>query len=170
MNSDIYTSARYVAELDDINFAEFFVHLGRFLNTEEGDPNPSPDLRRKDMRKFNLDDLMRRLRNILSEVLFSEEICMSAWWKQEPTDAELVEEALDVVDTEDTADEMANLLMDPDWSTYKMFERIAQDYLAGNADVQKGIDQTMENVTGWSMKTIAQRLLDKRKGDSEDET
>ena len=64
-------------------------------------------------------------------------------------------------DCEVTADVMAELLMDTDWSTWKMFEGIASDYLNGNKDVRKGIDLAISALTGWNMSSIATKILER---------
>ena len=72
---------------------------------------------------------------------------------------EKVKEAFDLGDCDISADVMSGLLMDDEWSTYKMFEGLASDYLNGNADVRKGIDCATTALTGWSMKTIAEKVI-----------
>lgn len=72
-----------------------------------------------------------------------------------------IEEVLDTVDREITADVMGDLLMDSDWTTYKMFEGLASDYLRGNADVQRGIDLACSALTGWNLSSIADQILER---------
>ena len=81
-------------------------------------------------------------------------------------DVKIIKQALDTVDRDTTADELSQLLIDPNWSTYKMFENIAHDYINGNEDVRKGIDQTMMNITGWSLGTIANNLLNRKEAEA----
>ena len=81
-------------------------------------------------------------------------------------DIKIIKQALDTIDRDMTADEMSQLLIDPNWSTYKMFEHIANDYINGNEDVRKGIDQTMMNITGWSLGTIANNLLNRKEAEA----
>ena len=74
----------------------------------------------------------------------------------------LIEKALDV-DRDITSDVMGDLLMDPDWATWKMFEGLAGDYLYANEDVRKGIDLACSALTGWNLSSIAEKILDKEK-------
>ena len=80
----------------------------------------------------------------------------------DPT-VEKVKEAFDIGDCDTSADVISELLMDDEWSTYKMFEGLASDYLNGNNDVRKGIDCATTALTGWSMKTIAEKVIEAHK-------
>lgn len=71
----------------------------------------------------------------------------------------IVDQALDTADREISADVMADLLMDDNWSTWKMFEGIASDYLGGSEDVRKGIDLACSAITGWDLPSIAALIL-----------
>ena len=75
---------------------------------------------------------------------------------------EMVKEAFDLDDCDASADVMSELLMDDEWSTYKMFEGLASDYLNGNDDVRKGIDLACAALTGWNLDTIAKKVLKKK--------
>ena len=76
---------------------------------------------------------------------------------------EIVKKALNELDMEFTADQMAEYLMDPEWTTYKMFEDLASDYLHGSEDYRKGIDNACAALTGWSLRSIAEQMLSKAK-------
>ena len=71
----------------------------------------------------------------------------------------IVDQALDTADREISADVMADLLMDDNWSTWKMFEGMASDYLGGSEDVRKGIDLACSAITGWDLASIAALIL-----------
>lgn len=71
----------------------------------------------------------------------------------------IVDQALDMADREISADVMSELLMDDSWSTWKMFEGLASDYLGGSADVRKGIDYACSALTGWDLPSIAARII-----------
>ena len=62
---------------------------------------------------------------------------------------------------DDTAEYMAELLMDTDVSTWKMFEELAIDYLNGTEEFRKGMDAATATLTGWYIPTIAEQLIDK---------
>lgn len=79
------------------------------------------------------------------------------------SDHEKIEKVLNEVEVDTTAEVMAELLMDDNWSTYKMFEGLASDYLNGNEDVRKGIDTAVSALTGWCMGSIAEQILDRVK-------
>ena len=74
---------------------------------------------------------------------------------------DLIRQAQECSDRDISAEVMSELLMDTDWSTWKMFEGLATDYLWGNADVRKGIDQACAALTGWELGTIAQMIIDR---------
>lgn len=75
-----------------------------------------------------------------------------------------IEEVLDTVDREITAEVMSELLMDDTWSTWKMFEGLASDYLSGSVDVRKGIDLACSALTGWNLPSIAEQILERAAG------
>lgn len=72
-----------------------------------------------------------------------------------------IQEVLDTVDREITAEVMSELLMDDGWTTWKMFEGLASDYLNGSADVRKGIDLACSALTGWNLSSIADQILER---------
>ena len=72
-----------------------------------------------------------------------------------------ISEVLDTVDREITAEVMSVLLMDENWSTWKMFESLASDYLMGSADVRRGIDLACSALTGWNLTSIADQILER---------
>lgn len=80
--------------------------------------------------------------------------------EQYMSDAELVEKALDVSDREETGSYMAEILMDSNVSTYKMFEELASMYLNGNEDVRKGIDMAVSALTERSMRKLSETVID----------
>lgn len=82
---------------------------------------------------------------------------------------EIIRRAYEDGDIEVSADVMSELLMDDNWSTWKMFEGLASDYLNGSADVRKGIDLAISAVTGWNLDTIAQTILDRCYEDIDEE-
>lgn len=65
------------------------------------------------------------------------------------------------------ANVMSDLLMDPSWTTYKMFEALLQDYQNGNEDVKKGIDLALTSVTGFSLESIAGKIIEQVETDKE---
>lgn len=72
-----------------------------------------------------------------------------------------IAEVLETVDREITAEVMSELLMDDTWTTWKMFEGLASDYLNGSTDVQKGIDLACSALTGWNLSSIAEQILER---------
>ena len=70
-----------------------------------------------------------------------------------------IDYAYENADSEVSADVMAELLMDDEWSTYKMFEGLCSDYLGGSPDVQKGIDLACSAITGWDLGSIAALVI-----------
>lgn len=78
-----------------------------------------------------------------------------------------IEQVLETIDKDTTAEYMAELLMDDKISSYKMFEELAHDYLNGNENVQKGIDRACAILTGWNLSSIAEQLLKENKEQKE---
>ncbi len=66
-------------------------------------------------------------------------------------------------DLDISATYMSEILTDENWSTYKMFEGMASDYINGSADVRKGIDLALSALTGWNMTSISEELLNRNK-------
>ena len=73
---------------------------------------------------------------------------------------EILRRALSEVTREDSADYMAELLMDDKNSTWKMFEELCFSWLNGNEDFRDGLNDAVILITGWSLDTIAKRLLE----------
>ena len=67
---------------------------------------------------------------------------------------------LENISSEDTADHMADLLMDSNNPTYKMYEELASDYLKGNDDYRRGMNNACAVLTGWYLETIAEQIID----------
>lgn len=76
---------------------------------------------------------------------------------------EILRKALSEVTREDSADYMAELLMDNENSTWKMFEKLCFSWLNGNEDFRDGLNDAVILITGWSLDTIAKRLLEEDK-------
>ena len=74
---------------------------------------------------------------------------------------DIIKEVLETVDHEIAAEVMSELLMDDQWSTWKMFEGLAYDYLNGSVDVRKGIDLACSALTGWNLASIADQILER---------
>lgn len=75
--------------------------------------------------------------------------------------ADIVEKAFEVGDIERNSEYMAEVLMDDTVSSYKMFEELASDYLNGSEDFRRGMDAALIIVTGRSIKTISQTVIEK---------
>ena len=72
---------------------------------------------------------------------------------------EILRRALEETECEDTADYMAELLMDDTTTTWKMFEHLVSAWLNGNEDYRNGLNDAVIEITGWSLDTIAKHLL-----------
>lgn len=92
----------------------------------------------------------------------------------------LIETGLEKLSKDDTADFMAQLLMDPDHSTWKMYEDIARRYLnpsrlahndrAVDIDSYRaGLNDALIYLTGWSIDTITHSMLVEYTGNNEEE-
>ncbi len=73
----------------------------------------------------------------------------------------VIKRCLTETNTDTSSEVMSELLMDPDTTTYKMFEGLAEDYLQGNDDVRKGIDAAVTSLTGWSMASVAWMIINR---------
>jgi hypothetical protein len=70
---------------------------------------------------------------------------------------------LGVIDKDDSASYMAELLMDDRWSSYKMYEDIVRLWLGGSEEFRKGIDSALSVLTGWNLDSITKTLLNRAK-------
>jgi len=74
-------------------------------------------------------------------------------------DREKIKYVLENISREDTAEYMAEVLMDDENSTWKMYEEMAGDYLNGNEEFSKGFNMACILLTGWSMETMAEQII-----------
>lgn len=58
-----------------------------------------------------------------------------------------------------TAEYMTELLTDPSWTTYKMFEQLGEDYLRGDSLYRAGMDAALSALTGYRMETICEEIV-----------
>ena len=80
--------------------------------------------------------------------------------RKETTD--IVRTAYEKISRDDSAEYMAELLMDDKMSTYKMYEDLATLYMeAEDTGIKKGIDQACTVLTGYCMRSISEQLLHK---------
>ena len=71
-----------------------------------------------------------------------------------------IRQALANISRDDTADKMADLLININWKTRKkMFEGLALEYLGADPNVRRGIDIAMRAMTGWTLPSIASQML-----------
>ena len=80
---------------------------------------------------------------------------------------EKIQYVLDNITRDDTAEYMAELLMDNDNTTYKMFEALAAEFIEASEEKRKGINTACVLLTGWYLETIAQQIMERyaNKGD-----
>ena len=80
---------------------------------------------------------------------------------------EKIQYVLDNITRDDTAEYMAELLMDDDNTTYKMFEALAAEFIAASEEKRNGINTACVLLTGWYLETIAQQIMERyaNKGD-----
>lgn len=76
--------AAWLANVDsngctDEEFAEVFVLMYKMWHSED----PNTDLEKEDMLNFNEFEFTDWLRSCLGEIINSDEVDQSAWWKQE---------------------------------------------------------------------------------------
>jgi hypothetical protein len=77
---------------------------------------------------------------------------------------EKLEKILNNVSTDDTAEYMAEILMDDSVSTYRMFEALANEYIKANEDERKGMDYAVKTLTSLEMSNIADAILSRYGG------
>ncbi len=82
-------------------------------------------------------------------------------------DLKAISEVYSNGDREISSTYMAELLLDPCWTSWKMFEGLAEDYINGNADVRAGIDKAVSALTGWKLSSIAKELLERNRENDE---
>ena len=76
----------------------------------------------------------------------------------------IIKEALSIVDRDNSASYMAELLMDDYQSTYKMYEELAFSWLNGSEEYRNGLNDAVIIITGWSLDTISKNLMNKKEG------
>lgn len=76
-------------------------------------------------------------------------------------DEEILKESLEKVDPDDSAEYMAELLMDDTTTTWKMYERLVGNWLNGSTEYRNGLNDAVILITGWSLDTIAKKLMEK---------
>ena len=76
-------------------------------------------------------------------------------------DEEILKESLEEVDPDDSAEYMAELLMDDTTTTWKMYERLVGNWLNGSTEYRNGLNDAVILITGWSLDTIAKKLMEK---------
>lgn len=69
-----------------------------------------------------------------------------------------IKKALEASDYDKSSVVMADLLMDTDVSTHKMFEDLAGRYLDGNSEFRKGIDAALTILLTFNMKEVAEKV------------
>ena len=68
---------------DELDFAQIFVKYWKVAtSSDEYTGADKVDLTADDMNHFDLDGFIDHMRCVLDEVIFSEEIEASAWWKE----------------------------------------------------------------------------------------
>lgn len=65
-------------------------------------------------------------------------------------------------DGEVAAKVITDILMDPNEGSYGCFERLAAEYGAGNEEVRRTIDMVLENLTGYDMESILDKVTEKQ--------
>ena len=76
-------------------------------------------------------------------------------------DEEILKESLEEVDPDESAEYMAELLMDDTTTTWKMYERLVGNWLNGSTEYRNGLNDAVILITGWSLDTIAKKLTEK---------
>lgn len=77
---DLRKIARWLAlETDDETFAEFFVTAYKMWKTN----NIDVEITKETMQNIDTEKLTGELKLMLNEIIFSEEIAPSCWWKKQ---------------------------------------------------------------------------------------
>ncbi len=78
-------------------------------------------------------------------------------------DLDIIKQALLEDNEENSAEYMAEVLMDDSVSTWMTFEHLASDYIYGSEDFRKGLDDCCMLLTGNSLRTIAEEIMQRAK-------
>lgn len=76
-------------------------------------------------------------------------------------DYEVIKRVYETCDMDTSADVLAELLMDPECSSWKMFEELAAAYVNGSDEVREGIDTACSILTGWKLASIARQISER---------
>lgn len=73
----------YLITAQDEEYAEFFVKFIKLIKIDPDGTTPADEISidESDMRNFNLEDVKKYITDALDEIIFSDDIVMSAWWK-----------------------------------------------------------------------------------------
>ena len=84
-------------------------------------------------------------------------------WEESPykEKVELIIDASKKINRETSAEYLAELLMDDENSTYKMFEELCCDYINATDEQREAIDSTCSILTGYRLTTIAENLKER---------
>ena len=82
--------------------------------------------------------------------------------KNEEETTAILERALNELDPEITSDVLTENLMDPENGTWKVYETIAACYLNGSSEYRKGVDACFTQLTGWSLKTMTEKIFESK--------
>ncbi len=77
-------------------------------------------------------------------------------------EVEKIKQALEISDRELSAEIMSELLMDDNFSTWKMFEELASIYI-DSPKLREGIDLTLSTLTGYNMEEISEKVISRTK-------
>ncbi|MBR6475420.1 MAG: hypothetical protein IKS98_08210 [Lachnospiraceae bacterium] len=75
---------------------------------------------------------------------------------------DVLRNGLEQIETEESADYMAELLMDDTNTTWKMYERLVGVWLNGSKEYRDGLNDAVILITGWSLDTITKNMLERQ--------
>lgn len=75
----------YLITAQDEEYAEFFVKLIKLIKIDPDGTTLADEISidESDMRNFNLEDVKKYITDALDEIIYSDDIDASAWWKGE---------------------------------------------------------------------------------------
>ena len=142
----------------DEDFVETMVFM-YLIN--KGTKKPDENLTESDMRSFDTKEFTKWLKDVMDEILFSDEIDSSAWWKQNDQEKDIYWNGRAYVDEESITPEQYKMIFDRDMFgiSYKSANRILENMKEGVSEEVIPCDELSEEARSM----ISEQILKKQK-------
>lgn len=141
----------------DEDFAETMVFM-YLIN--KGAKKPDENLTESDMRSFDTNEFTKWIKDVMDEILFSEEIDSSAWWKQNDQEKDIYWNGRAYIDEESVTPEQYKMLFDRDMFgiSYKTANKVLENMKEGNSEDVVPCDELSKDAKSMISKQILNKL------------